>query len=57
MLNAGPPGNITATNMYAVDAVEAEEHPYCHLAVYNAYTQFCYEVHPAHAGRSPSCEV
>ena len=57
MLNAGPPGNIKAINMYAVDAVEGEEHPYCHLVVYNAYTQFCNEEHTAHAGRSPSCEV
>jgi len=59
ILNAGPPGDITGTNMYAVDAVDTftQEHTQCHLAVYNSYTLLCYGVFPARPGRSCSCEV
>ena len=59
ILNAGPAGDITGTNMYAVDAVDTftQEHTQCHLAVYNSYTLLCYGVFHVRSGRSCSCEV
>ena len=59
ILNAGPAGDITGTNMYAVDAVDTftQEHTQCHLAVYNSYTLLCYGVFHVRPGRSCPCEV
>ena len=52
ILHTGAPGDITGTNMYAVDTC-TQEHRHCNLVMYNSYMPPWFGVFPVRSGRSP----